>query len=104
MGDPNTEYPRLERPMLFDDGCALFELCRVAGKDGMGTLRRSRWGGPRSPVRELHGALRLRAHRDIGIAIPTGRHMENHQIQFRCEAKTISPRERGFGFQWCKFW
>src|SRR5206468_5607601 len=40
MGDPNTEYSRLERPVLFDDRRALLELCGVIGKDRVGAVWR----------------------------------------------------------------
>ncbi len=41
MGDSDTEYPRLERAMLFDDRRTLRELRGVTGKDRMGTAMAS---------------------------------------------------------------
>src|SRR2546430_1331522 len=45
MGDSDSKYPRLERPMLSDDRRTLLELCGVTGKDHMGPVwRRERRG------------------------------------------------------------
>ena len=48
---------------LMTDG-ALLELRGAAGKDRLGQIRRRQRRGARQPLRELHGALRLRADCD----------------------------------------
>src|SRR4029077_4455749 len=75
MGDPDAQYPRLERPMLSDDRRTLLELRRITGKDRMGPVWRRERCCARYPLRKLHGALRLRADSDIGAASAAKGHL-----------------------------
>src|SRR5436190_5770854 len=102
MGDSDSKYPRLERPMLSDDRRTLLELRGVTGKDDVGSVWRRQRSCARQPMRELHGALRLRADRDFRTAIATRRHLENGQVQFRLETETLWAWQRSARLQWCE--
>src|SRR5262249_14054896 len=104
MGDPNAEHPRLERAMLFDDRRALRELRGVTGENRMGPLRRRERSRARQPLRELHGALRLRTDGDTGLASAARRHLEDDQVQLRFETETFRPWQRSPRVQWRQLW
>ena len=60
MGHPHPQYPRLEGPVLPDDGRPLRQLQgAIAGRGEVGQLRRRQWRREGCALRELHDALRL---------------------------------------------
>src|SRR5437762_14390759 len=91
LGYSDPQYSRLERAVLLDDRCALLELRRIVGKNGMGQVWRCEWGSARQPLRKLHGALRLRTDGDVGPASAARRHLEDGQIQLWCQAQPGWP-------------
>ena len=94
LGDSDAKHSRLERALLSHDRRALRELRGASGKDRMGPIRRRERRRARQSLRELHGALRLRADCNVGAASTTRRHVENDQVQFRLETETDRPWQR----------
>ena len=76
-------------PCYSDDRTAHYSsYAEMLEKVRVGQLRRGRRRGARQPLRELHGALRLRADGEPRPAGAARRHLEDDQIQLRAEAET----------------
>ena len=93
LGNSHAKHPWLEGSLLFDDRRPFLKLRGAAGTDRLESVRSRQWGRARQSVRKLHGALRLRAHCNAGLASSARRHLENNQVQFRCEAEACWTRQ-----------
>jgi len=69
---------RMERALLSEDRRALLELRGVARENRVGQIRRGERRRARQPLRELHGALRLRAYCQSWTASAAWRYLEDH--------------------------
>ena len=96
---PTRNIARLERPVLSDDGRALFQLPGAARQSAVGQIRRRKRRREGQPLRELHGALRLRADRQPRPQRAARRYLEEDAFQLRREAEADRQRQRDYGIQ-----